>query len=130
VLSLFVLVVIKRRLEEISNAISLSNDWTDVTGLFSKILKKGNQFKQFLIVLLEEPALNGNAVVNLVSERLRGIVDDYRSRQVPSENVQILYVIAVYKDAMLPEQTMTEISLMRVQEIQKLVGVDFFAGGE
>ena len=43
---------------------------------------------------------------NLITKGLRGVVDDDGAREVASKDAQVLDVVAVDADAVLPEQTM------------------------
>lgn len=83
-----------------------------------ELLEKRYQFDKFNIVLVIEPRLDGYAVVELIAERLRTVVDDDRTRHVSPQDRQVLDVIAVHAHAVLAEQPMSKASFIQQQRVQ------------
>ena len=76
---------------------------SDVSPLLHQFEQEWHKFHQLIVRAVNKPGLDGNAVLQLISECLRGVVDDDCLRQVPAEDIQILDVVAIDTDTMLSE---------------------------
>ena len=74
-----------------------------VSPLLHQFEQEWHKFHQLVVWSVNKPGLDGNAVLQLISECLRGVVDDDCLRQVPAEDIQILDVVAIDTDTMLSE---------------------------
>ena len=74
-----------------------------VSPLLHQFEQEWHKLHQLVVWSVNKPGLDGNAVLQLISERLGGVVDDDCLRQVPAEDIQILDVVAVDTDAVLSE---------------------------
>ena len=77
--------------------------WPHVPPLLHQGEEEWHELHQLVVRSVNKPGLDGNAVLQLIAERLRGVVDDDCLRQVPAEDVQILDVVAIDTDTMLSE---------------------------
>ena len=74
-----------------------------VPPLLHQFEQEWHKLHQLVVRSVNKPGLDGNAVLQLISECLRGVVDDDCLRQVPAEDIQILDVVAIDTDTMLSE---------------------------
>ena len=81
----------------------ISDQGSHVSPLLHQFEEEGHKLHQLVVRSVNKPGLDGNSVLQLIAERLRGVVDDDCLRQVPAEDVQILDVVAVDTDTMLSE---------------------------
>lgn len=81
----------------------ISDQWSHVTPLLYQFEEEWDKLHQLVVRSVNKPGLDGNAVLQLISECLRGVVDDDCLRQVPAEDIEILDVVAVDADTMLSE---------------------------
>ena len=66
----------------------------------------------------------------MVAESLRRVVNDNCLGQIPTQNVQVLDIVPVDADAMLPEEAIFDPLPVGVQQVQELVCVHFLRGRE
>ena len=66
----------------------------------------------------------------MISERLRRVVDDDRLGEVPSQDVEVLDVVAVDTNAVFAKQAILDVLSVGIQQVQQLVRVNFLGGGE
>ena len=71
-------------------------------------LQEGHEFEELLVTPVHEPALNGDAVVQLIAKRLRGIVDDDRLGEITAQDGQVLNIVPIDTNTVLTEQAMSE----------------------
>ena len=81
----------------------ISDQGPHVPPLLHQFEEEWHKLHQLVVRSVNKPGLDGNAVLQLIAERLRGVVDDDCLRQVPAEDVQILDVVAIDTDTMLSE---------------------------
>ena len=81
----------------------ISHQGSHVSPLLHQFEQEWDELHQLVVRSVNKPGLDGNAVLQLVAECLRGVVDDDCLRQVPAEDVQILDVVAIDTDTMLSE---------------------------
>ena len=74
-----------------------------IAPLLHQFEEEWHKLHQLVVRSVNKPGLDGNAVLQLISECLRGVVDDDCLRQVPAEDIQILDVVAIDTDTMLSE---------------------------
>lgn len=67
--------------------------------------------------------LDGDPVVELEAERLRGVVHYARLREVAAEHLQVLEVVALDEHARVAEDAVLDPPSLRVDDREQLVGV-------
>ena len=83
----------------------ISDQGSHISPLLHQFEEEWDELHQLVVRSVNKPGLDGNAVLQLISECLRGVVDDDCLRQVPAEDIQILDVVAIDTDTMLSEQS-------------------------
>ena len=94
-----------------------------VLGLLLQHRQEGHQLHQLVVLLVHEPGLDGDPVLELVAKGLRGVVDDDGLAEVAAQDVKVLDVVAVDTDAVFPEESVLDPSALWVQEVHQLVSV-------
>ena len=69
-----------------------------------KGLQELKEVQQLPVVGVIVPARDGNAIVHLVPEGLRGVVNNDGFRQVPLEDRQLLEVVPLHQQACFPKE--------------------------
>ena len=72
----------------------ISDQGSHISPLLHQFEQEWHELHQLVVRSVNKPGLDGNAVLQLISECLRGVVDDDCLRQVPAEDIQILDVVA------------------------------------
>lgn len=88
------------------------------------------QLQQLPVGRVIEPALDGDAVIDLVTKRVRAVVDQDHLLHVALTDVQVLEVVALHRQTGLAEYSVLDVLALRIDAIEQLVGVDLLAGGE
>mmetsp|Transcript_13554 Transcript_13554/g.38794 ORF Transcript_13554/g.38794 Transcript_13554/m.38794 type:complete len:471 (-) Transcript_13554:1203-2615(-) len=107
----------------------LPDKLTDIGGIVEGS-QESLQLEQLPIGRIIEPALNGNAVIDLISKGMRAVVNEDHLLHVSLTDIQILEVVALHRQAGLAEHPMLDVLSLRIDAIQKLVGIDLLTGRE
>ena len=83
----------------------ISDQGSHISPLLHQFEQEWHELHQLVVRSVNKPGLDGNAVLQLIPECLRGVVDDDCLGQVPAEDIQILDVVAIDTDTMLSEQS-------------------------
>ena len=81
------------------------------------------ELEQLPIGRIIEPALNGNAVIDLIPKGMRAVIDKDHLLHIALAYVEILEVVAFYRQAGLTEHPMLDVLALRIDAIQQLVGI-------
>ena len=88
------------------------------------------ELEELPILPIVEPALDGDAVVDLIPKRVGGVVDENLASKGSPQDVQVLQVVALDREARLPEHPVLDVPSLRVDPVEKAVGIDLLASGE
>ena len=81
----------------------ISHQGSHVPPLLHQFEQEWHKLHQLVVRSVNKPGLDGNAVLQLISECLRGVVDNDCLRQIPAKDIQILDVVAIDTDTVLSE---------------------------
>ena len=102
----------------------LADNGSDVVGS-ENLSQKSQQLEELRVRIVVEPALNGDAIVNLVPVRVGRIIDEDSPREVSSQHGQVFEVVALHKQAGLAKEAVLDVLVLGVEQVEKHVGVDF-----
>mmetsp|Transcript_10462 Transcript_10462/g.28670 ORF Transcript_10462/g.28670 Transcript_10462/m.28670 type:complete len:200 (-) Transcript_10462:1107-1706(-) len=120
---------VRPALHQILQAKSIPQIWSHVIDL-RELLQEGQQSQELGVVLVVIPGLDGDAVLQLETERLRRVVHNYRVCQVSTQHRQVFQVISLPNNARVPVNPVTDVLSVGVNNIEQLLGIYLLRRGE